>query len=103
MAKRSTPEAVLLTFVVIVSAAAVLLVVVIIVDAVAGSVVATLAALATQIAVLTFVTVRAYPPGAKIPWPTFVVLTILITALLPLVYLCWLWMTRKKWHEAGLE
>jgi hypothetical protein len=52
--------------------------------------------------VLTFVTLRAYPPGAKIPWSRFVVLTILITALIPLIYLSWLWATRKKWHEAGL-
>ena len=101
--RRSTPAAVLLTFLVVVAAAAILVVVVLIADAVAGSVAATVAALAAQIALLTFVTLRAYPPDAKIPWARFVLMTILITALLPLIYLCWLWMTGKKWQRSEPE
>ena len=100
--KRSTPAAVLLTFLILLAAAAFFVGVVAIADAVAGAAAATVTAIAAEIAVLTFVTLRAYPPGAKIPWSRFVVLTILITALIPLIYLSWLWATRKKWHEAGL-
>jgi len=101
--RRSTPAAVILTFLVVVPAAVILIVVVALADAVAGSVAGIVAAIAAQIAVLAFVTLRAYPPGAKVPWATFVVLTILITALLPLIYMAWLWVTKKKWHDAGLE
>ena len=99
-AKRSTPAAVLFTFLILVAAAAFLSVVVLVTDAVAGGLPATVAAIAAQIAILTFATLRAYPPGAKIPWAWFIVLTILLTVLLPLIYLSWLWATGKKWHEA---
>lgn len=74
-----------------------MLTVVALADAVAGAGLALVAGVAAQIAVLAFVTVRAYPPEAKVPWATLVVLTILITAFIPLTYLAWVWTSRKKW------
>jgi len=100
IATRSTPAAVLLTFLILVAAAVILSVVVLLTDAVAGGLPATVAGIAAEIAILTFATLRAYPPGAKIPWAWFIVLTVLLTVLLPLIYLSWLWATRKKWREA---
>lgn len=103
MRRRSTPAAVFLTFLVVLTAAIIVIVVAAIANALAGRGVAVAAAVAAEIAVLAFVTLRAYPPGVKRPMAMFVVLTILISALFPLIYLSWLWVTKKKWHEAGLE
>jgi len=87
----------------VVAAAVVVIVAAVVGNALAGGGAAVVAAIAAEIAVLSFVTLRAYPPGVKRPMAMFVVLTLLVSALFPLIYLSWLWVTKKKWYEAGLQ
>jgi len=70
--------------------------VLVIVRVVAGTTLSLLAFLVTEVAVLAFVTSRAYPPGSKRPMVLFGIITLLLSALIPLIYLSWLWMTGKK-------
>lgn len=69
------------------------------VNLIAGSVAAELTAVAGMIALLTFVTLKAYPPGARIPWVLLLLLT-LLTAVVPLLYVSWLWLSARKWTYA---
>jgi hypothetical protein len=71
-----------------------------VVDLVAGSVAAAVAATAGVILLLSFVTLRAYPPGARIPWVPLLLLT-LLTVVVPLLYVSWLWLSGRKWAEAA--
>jgi hypothetical protein len=70
---------------------------------IAGILAATIAGYVAQVALLSFVTLRAYPPGAKRPMVRFVLFTMVFSALVPLIYLGWLWMTGKKWPEAAFD
>jgi len=67
-----------------------------VVDLAAGSVAAAIAATAGMILLLSFVTLRAYPPGARIPWLPLLLLT-LLTVVIPLLYVSWLWLSGRKW------
>jgi len=60
---------------------------------VAGVVAGIVAAAAAMVAVLSFVTLRAYAPDERIPWAMLVVLTIL-APVLPLIYLSWRWVRK---------
>lgn len=93
--RRSAPAAVVLTFLVVLVAALIVIGIAEVAYAVAGDVAGTVARVAAEIAVLSFVTLRAYPSGARIPWAALVVVTILITAVLPLIYLSWRWVSRR--------
>ena len=101
--RRSTPAAVFLVFLVVLTAAVIVTVVTLIGDVLAGGAGALVAAIVAQIALLTFVTVRAYPPDVKRPFAMFVVATVLVSSLVPLMYLSWLWVTQKKWYDARRE
>jgi uncharacterized membrane protein (UPF0136 family) len=70
----------------------------VLVNDVGGSAASKLTAAVGMLALLTFVTLRAYPPGAKIPWVPLVLLT-LLTVLIPFLYVTWLWLSGKKWAE----
>ena len=93
--RRSIPEAVVLTCLVVVGAALVVGGVAVVASAVAGVPGGTVAAIAAGIAVLSFVTLRAYVPEERIPWATLVVLTV-FTPVLPLVYLSWRWVRSRR-------
>lgn len=98
--RRSRIEAAALTFVIVMVSAGLMVGVLYAVQAVAGTWPSLLAFLASEVAILAFVTVRAYPPGAKRPLVLFAVLTLIFSAVVPLIYISWLWMTRKKWPTA---
>jgi hypothetical protein len=68
-------------------------------DVIAGPTVAVVVAFASEITVLAIATTRAYPPGVKRPMLRFLLVTILLSAIAPLVYLSWLWSTGRKWPE----
>jgi hypothetical protein len=59
--------------------------------AVAGEWAGLIAFFVVEIAILSFVTVRVYPPGAKRHFVVFFVLTLLFSVLVPLAYLNWKW------------
>jgi hypothetical protein len=65
-----------------------------------GSAAAGIAATAGMILLLSFVTLRAYPPGTKIPWLLLLLLT-LLTVVIPLLYVSWLWLSGRKWAAAA--
>ena len=79
------------------AAVAVLIPLVLIGRGVAGSSGAVIAFVVWEVALLVFLTLRAYPPGVKPPWIWFLILTILFSALIPAVYLIWVWLRRSKW------
>jgi len=72
----------------------------ILVNLAGGSAAAAIAATAGMIVLLSFVTLRAYPPGSKIPWLSLLLLT-LLTAVIPLLYVSWLWLSGRKWADAA--
>jgi amino acid transporter len=92
--RRSIPEAVMLTFLVVLAAAIFVVAVAAVTFVFANDVVGTVATIAAVIAVLSFVTLRAYAPRERIPWAPLVVVSA-ITVVLPLVYVCWHWMRRR--------
>lgn len=94
---RSSAEAAALTFVVVLAGLSLISAAALIANAAAGGTAAAIAALAAEVAILSFVTLRAYPPGANRHLVVYFVATLLFTVLVPLVYLAWLWMTGKKW------
>jgi hypothetical protein len=71
----------------------------VLVNVVGGSAAAGIAATAGMILLLSFVTLRAYPPGTRIPWVPLLLLT-LLTAVVPLLYVSWLWLSGRKWAAA---
>lgn len=62
---------------------------------------AAIGALIADIAVMSFATLRAYPPSSKPPIPTMALASVLFTPLIPLLYLSWLWATQRKWEDAS--
>jgi hypothetical protein len=62
-----------------------------------GPILALVTALAAQVAMLTFATTRAYPPDQNAPMIKLLIVTILFSIALPLAYLTWLSLTKKKW------
>jgi hypothetical protein len=65
--------------------------------AIGGPILALVTALAAQVAMLTYATTRAYPPDQNAPMIKLLVVTILFSIVLPLAYLTWLSLTKKKW------
>jgi len=59
--------------------------------AVGGEWAGVIAFFVVEVAILSFVTVRVYPPGAKRHFVAFFVLTLLFSVLVPLAYLNWKW------------
>lgn len=100
---RSKVEAAALTFVILMVSAGVIDGVAEIVRVAAGSTAEGLAALGAEIVVLSFLTYRAYPPGAKRPILRLLLLLIVTLGIGPLIYLGWLWMTGKKWPVPTTE
>ena len=72
----------------------------VLVDLFAGSAPSAITALLGMVGLLTFVTLRAYPPGTRIPWVLLFLLT-LLTAVIPLLYVTWLWLSGRKWAKAA--
>lgn len=92
---RPIPVAVVLTLLTVVVAALVVGVAATAASAVAGAGAGTVAGIAAVIALLSFLTLRAYAPEERIPWAFLVVVTILLTPAVPLVFLSWRWVRRK--------
>jgi hypothetical protein len=74
-------------------------VILVVTEAMAGPIASFVAFLAAEVAVLTFVTVRAYPPQTKAPMVWMLVLTLVFSVAVPLSYITWLWITKKKWRQ----
>ena len=70
----------------------------VLVNLAAGAAAAGIAATVGTILLLSFVTLRAYPPGTKIPWLPLLLLT-LLTVVIPLLYVSWLWLSGRKWAD----
>jgi hypothetical protein len=97
--RRSRIEAAALTFVFVVASFAALGGATLLGHVIAGTAGALIVGYIGELALLVFLTLRAYPPGVKPPWIRFFVITFFLTALLPTIYLSWLWLTGKKWPE----
>jgi hypothetical protein len=95
----SEGEAAFLSFVIVVATVLVMVGVGYGVYALLGSWPAVIAVIGTEVAILTFVTVHAYPPGVKPPWVRLFILTVLISIVVPLAYVSWLWMSGRKWAQ----
>lgn len=99
MHRRTGAGAIGYTLILVIAGIAVVAVVSIVSDIIAGPTAAIVAAFASEITVLVVATTHAYPPGVKRPMLPFLLLTILLSAVVPLVYLSWLWSTGRKWPE----
>lgn len=74
-----------------------------IVNLIAGGLAGGLTVFVAEIATLSFVTLRAYPPGAKRPMVRLLIATLLFSPILPLIYITWLWMRGTKWPPANTD
>jgi hypothetical protein len=101
--RRTGAGAIGYALVLVIAGVAVIALVSVIGDIVAGPTVAVVVAFASEITVLVVATTHAYPPSVKRPMLGFILLTILFSALAPLVYLSWLWSTGKKWPEESAQ
>lgn len=97
--RRTGAGAIGYTLILVIAGIAVIAVLSIVADVIAGPTVAVVVAFASEISVLVIATTHAYPPGVKRPMLPFLLLTILFSALAPLVYLSWLWSTGRNWPE----
>jgi hypothetical protein len=101
--RRTGAGAIGYALVLVIAGIAVIVLVSVIGDVIAGPTVAAVVAFAGEITVLVIATTHAYPPGVKRPMVRFILLTILLSALAPLIYMSWLWSTGKKWPEEASQ